>query len=55
MATVDGSGKIHFKEVILGRDFGAKVQILTGLDPADLVVRNPTDDLEEGMVVSVQS
>ena len=55
VATVDGSGKIHFKEVILGRDFGAKVQILTGLDPADLVVQNPTDDLEEGMEVSVQS
>jgi membrane fusion protein (multidrug efflux system) len=54
VATVDSSHKIHFKEVTLGRDFGAKSEILGGVNPGDQVVQNPTDDLQEGMVVSVQ-
>jgi membrane fusion protein (multidrug efflux system) len=55
VATVDGNHKIHFKDVTLGRDFGAKSEILTGLSPEDQVVQNPTDDLQEGMTVSIQS
>jgi membrane fusion protein, multidrug efflux system len=54
VATVDSSHRIHFKEVTLGRDFGTKSEILGGLNPSDVVVQNPTDDLQEGMVVSVQ-
>jgi RND family efflux transporter MFP subunit len=54
VATVDADHKIHFKKVTLGRDFGAKSEIVSGLNPGDLVVQNPTDDLQEGMTVSVQ-
>jgi RND family efflux transporter MFP subunit len=54
VATVDADHKIHFKEVTLGRDFGTKSEIVSGLNPGDLVVQNPTDDLQEGMTVSVQ-
>jgi len=54
VATVDSSHRIHFKEVTLGRDFGTKSEIVGGLTPSDVVVQNPTDDLEEGMIVSVQ-
>jgi membrane fusion protein (multidrug efflux system) len=54
VATVDADHKIHFKEVTLGRDFGAKSEIISGLNPGDVVVQNPTDDLQEGMAVSVQ-
>jgi membrane fusion protein, multidrug efflux system len=54
VATVDSSHRIHFKEVTLGRDFGTKSEIVGGLTPSDVVVQNPTDDLQEGMVVSVQ-
>jgi membrane fusion protein (multidrug efflux system) len=53
VATVDASHKIHFKEVALGRDFGTKSEITSGLTPTDVVVQNPTDDLQEGMTVSV--
>jgi membrane fusion protein (multidrug efflux system) len=55
VATVDASHKIHFKEVTLGRDFGTKSEIVSGLNPSDVVVQNPTDDLQEGMTVSLQS
>jgi membrane fusion protein, multidrug efflux system len=54
VATVDADHKIHFKLVMLGRDFGTKSEIVSGLSPNDLIIQNPTDDLQEGMVVSVQ-
>jgi membrane fusion protein (multidrug efflux system) len=53
VATVDDSHKIHFKAITLGRDFGTKSEIVSGLNPNDVVVQNPTDDLQEGMTVSV--
>ena len=51
---VDSSDKIHVKPVTLGRDFGTKSEILTGLDATDRVVQNPTQSLHEGMNVSVE-
>jgi hypothetical protein len=51
---VDSSEKIHVKQVTLGRDFGTKSEILTGLDPTDRVVQNPTEALHEGMIVSAR-
>jgi membrane fusion protein (multidrug efflux system) len=54
VATVGADHKIQFRHVTLGRDFGSKSEIIGGLNPGDLVVRNPTDDLQEGMTVSVQ-
>jgi RND family efflux transporter MFP subunit len=55
IVVVDSSNKIHIKSVNLGRDFGTKTEILSGLDPQDRVVQNPADDLHEGMPVSIQS
>lgn len=54
VATVGTDHKIYFRSVTLGRDFGSKSEIIGGLSPSDLVVQNPTDDLQEGMAVSVQ-
>jgi membrane fusion protein (multidrug efflux system) len=55
IVVVDPSNKIQIKPVKLGRDFGTKTEILSGLDAQDRVVRNPADDLHEGMPVSIQS
>ena len=55
VVVVDPSNKIHIKSVTLGRDFGTKTEILSGLDAQDRVVQNPADDLHEGMPVSIQS
>jgi membrane fusion protein, multidrug efflux system len=52
---VDSSNKIRIKPVTLGRDFGTKSEILGGLDATDRVVQNPTEALQEGMPVSVES
>jgi membrane fusion protein, multidrug efflux system len=55
IVVVDSSNKIHIKPVQLGRDFGTKTEILSGLDAQDRVVQNPADDLSEGMPVSIQT
>lgn len=44
-------GKIHLVPVTIGRDFGDAVEILTGLNPGDVIVTNVTDDVVEGKPV----
>jgi len=52
---VDSSNKIRVKPVTLGRDFGTKSEILAGLEATDRVVQNPTEALQEGIPVSIES
>lgn len=40
--------EVHLKAVIVGRDFGDRLEILSGLSPADSVVVSPPDSLAEG-------
>ena len=55
VAVVGPDKKIHLKPVIIGRDFGNKLEILGGLDRNDQIVVNPADSLEEGEQVNVSS
>jgi RND family efflux transporter MFP subunit len=52
--TVDAKQTIRTRPVKLGRDLGDKVEILSGLDPAEALVANPSDSLREGLKVKVQ-
>ena len=52
-ATVGDNGKVHLKPVVIGRDFGTKVEIVSGLTPADRIIINPADSLSEGDTVKV--
>lgn len=52
-AVVGGDGKVHLTPVVIGRDYGLDVEILGGLQPADSVVLNPSDSLEDGQQVQV--
>jgi membrane fusion protein (multidrug efflux system) len=54
VVTIDAAHKIRTKTVKLGRDYGTKTEILDGLDLHDSLVQNPTDDLIDGLAVSVQ-
>jgi RND family efflux transporter MFP subunit len=47
-AVVGADGKVHLKPVVIGRDYGADVEILGGLDPSESIILNPSDSLEEG-------
>ena len=55
VAVVGADQKIHLKPVIIGRDFGNKIEILNGLEATDQVVVNPADSLEENQTVRVQA
>ena len=43
----------YMKPVVIGRDFGTKVEIVSGLTPADRIIINPADSLSEGDSVKV--
>ncbi|HLI75389.1 MAG TPA: efflux RND transporter periplasmic adaptor subunit [Acidobacteriaceae bacterium] len=45
------NGKVHFVPVVVGRDFGSGVEIISGVQPGDLVVTDVTDDVVENASV----
>jgi len=53
VAVVDKEGKVHLRPISIGRDFGATLEILGGLDVSDQIVINPSDSLVEGQQVHV--
>jgi membrane fusion protein, multidrug efflux system len=53
VATVDGEGRVGIKPVVLGRDFGKSVEVLSGVSAKDRVVANPGDGLQAGEQVRV--
>jgi RND family efflux transporter MFP subunit len=52
-AVVDKDGKVGFHPITIGRDFGATLEILGGIDQSDQIIINPSDSLEEGQQVHV--
>jgi hypothetical protein len=53
VALVDAAGRVHLTSVKLGTDFGASVEVLSGLGPTDRIVQNPADSLADGDVVTL--
>jgi membrane fusion protein, multidrug efflux system len=53
VAVVDKDSKVHLQPISIGRDFGATLEILGGLDVNDQIIINPSDSLEEGQQVHV--
>lgn len=51
VAVLDDQHRVHYRDVELGRDYGAEVQVLAGLTEGEQVVVHPGDDLPEGTVV----
>jgi RND family efflux transporter MFP subunit len=48
---LDQQNRVHYREVGRGRDYGAEVEILTGLEGGETVVVYPGDALPEGQQV----
>jgi RND family efflux transporter MFP subunit len=46
-------GKVELRQITLGRDFGATLEIVSGVAPADRVVLNPSDSLVSGTTVRI--
>ncbi|HEY4345532.1 MAG TPA: efflux RND transporter periplasmic adaptor subunit [Parvibaculum sp.] len=53
VAVVDGDGHVKLKPVKIARDFGANVEIASGLSATDLIVDSPPDSLADGDQVHV--
>jgi hypothetical protein len=53
VAVVDKDSKVHLRPINIGRDFGATLEILGGIDVSDQIVINPSDSLEDGQQVRV--
>jgi RND family efflux transporter MFP subunit len=53
VATVDANGRVMLKPVMVGRDYGSKVEIVSGLSVQDHVILSPPDSLVNGTTVRV--
>lgn len=53
VGVVLGDGRVELRNVKLGRDFGATLEILDGLSPADRIIVNPSDSLVSGAMVRI--
>ncbi len=51
VAVVDADHKVHFKKVTLGRDYGADVEVNSGVAAGEMVILNPNDAIREGVAV----
>jgi RND family efflux transporter MFP subunit len=51
VAVIDAAKKVHFKTVIIGRDFGSEAEIAGGLNGDELIVMNPGERLADGVEV----
>jgi RND family efflux transporter MFP subunit len=52
VAIVGPGHTLHFQPVVLGRDFGTSVDIQSGLEGHETIVKQPTVSLQEGQVVT---
>ena len=51
---VDKNNVAHFRSIGLGRDLGSAVEVLSGLNPGDVVVLSPGDSVTDGAKVQSQ-
>jgi RND family efflux transporter MFP subunit len=55
VGVVNSQNHVELRKVTLGRDFGNRVEILSGISQPDAVIANPPDYLVDGMSVAVQT
>lgn len=51
VAVLDEGNRVRYRDVKLGRDFGAEIEVVAGVRPGETVVVHPGDDLPEGKAV----
>ena len=55
VGVVNGQNHVELRNVALGRDFGNRIEVLSGITQQDAVIANPPDYLVDGMSVAVQT
>lgn len=54
VVTIQNNQKVHFVPVVIGRDMGTQVEVLSGIRSSDVLVASPSDLLHEGQNVEVR-
>jgi RND family efflux transporter MFP subunit len=54
VVTVQKDERIHFAPVMIGRDMGTQIEVLSGIQPSDTLVASPSDLLREGQQVQAR-
>jgi RND family efflux transporter MFP subunit len=54
VATVQNDHQLHFVPVVIGRDLGTQVEVLSGIRASDALVSSPSDLLHDGEEVEVR-
>jgi RND family efflux transporter MFP subunit len=49
---VGAGNKLHFQQVVVGRDLGTAIDVQSGLDGHETIVKQPTVSLQEGQTVT---
>jgi RND family efflux transporter MFP subunit len=55
VVVVDSQNHAHYVPVVLGRDYGTEIEIVSGITATDQLVSDPTDDIKDGGEVKVTS
>ena len=55
VATVNAQNKVELKTIVIARDHGSKVEILSGIQASDKVIENPPDGVAQGDVVQISA
>lgn len=53
VVTVDAQDRAHLQGIAVGRDWGTRVEVLSGLTPQDRLINNPPDSITENEKVRV--
>jgi multidrug efflux pump subunit AcrA (membrane-fusion protein) len=51
VAVVRPDHTIHLQPLVIGRDFGDRMEVLSGLQEGDTIIPNPADIAQEGRAV----
>jgi RND family efflux transporter MFP subunit len=53
VGVVMADNKVALRSISIGRDFGKSMEVLSGVEPTDRVILNPSDSLVSGAVVRI--
>jgi len=51
VALVGAGNKVHFQRILVGRDFGDRIEVLSGMQAGERAIVNPNDSVQEGVRV----
>ena len=52
VALITPESTVHFQRVVIGRDYGDKIEVISGLRSGQQLIVNPSDDVREGVKVN---